>query len=548
MKHLLAAIACVIAVTCQSQADWASLFQTDPTIAGGHFVVDLQKCNVLGVTLVEVDIIASELQSNGSTDSRVLETLTIDLAESFFTQLDFGLWTQLVDPFRVHYQARGLSPGGNIIADVQLIGDGYPWPMVCRETCVSNLYAYTLVAYSDGGLAYVDIHDGTLGGNYTYIYVKASNWHNQPGGFKNMFTPSFFGLSRPYWHEMEIRAFVHQTTPAVHELKRFVYPNQIPPPDARDYMGYPLGSVTETVYAVKRGKGPWQGLITPTTSFAAQGLYNCGMGQDVLQELYNGNEAVLNAMSGLEMPLLTCQGSLTSGGGQSWGSGYTGWCPYDYGFQHLNDPIFTDLPVPVAEWVIEILNCENVTHPVVTHEMGRIYGGSGPSNDYVLADVANVVVTHWTGLATEEALAVPVGSIPDPRLWPVRRTVLAPGLYDITVITNDGLHIKRFIALDQSLVLRADFASFTSVNIYPVPVTDRRFAIDIDLGLPTSINLTVVNNMGHHFYSKVLDYDLPGEHKHVVSMTSQWPNGIYHAIFQFPDGSSSSVSFTVSDQ
>lgn len=534
MKHLLAALACAITITCYSQADWALLFQADPTKADGYFIVDLQKSAALGVTMVEVDILASELRSNGTNDIRLIETLSIDLSEGFFAQLGFSLWEQLTDPFRVHYQARGLAPGGTVVVDVEELCEGcYAWPEVCRETCISNLYAYTLVAYSNGALASIELHDGTIAGEWTRFYVKASNWSQ----FQAMFDPSDFGMGSLTWSEILTSLVPPQNT----YVLRLEYPNQVPPAGARDYMGYPLGPVTETVYAVKRGKGPWEGLVTPTSHIAAQALYDCGMGHDVLRELYNANSDVQNAMSIQDMDPLVCQGWLASGGGLSWGSGYTGWCP-------SNDNIYSDLPQDVAEWVTDILACEGNTWPAHTHEMGRVYGGSGPNNDYTLADVANVVVTQWTGGSTEEVLTVPIGSVSDPKLWPVRRTILAPGLYEFTVVTNDGLFLKRFAAFEQPTVLRADFASFTTVSIYPVPVTDSRFAIDIDLGLPTSINLTVVNNMGHQFYSKVLDYDLPGEHKHVVSMTSQWPNGIYHAIFQFPDGSSSSLSFTVSDQ
>jgi len=131
-----------------------------------------------------------------------------------------------------------------------------------------------------------------------------------------------------------------------------------------------------------------------------------------------------------------------------------------------------------------------------------------------------VVVSQWNGTSTSEIFAVTVENIGDPRLWPITRTAAPPGLYQFTVILKDGGIITEFMEFNDVTILRTDFASFTGVNIYPVPVTDSRFAIDIDLGLPTSINLTVVNNMGHQFHSKVLDYDLPGEHKHVVSMTS----------------------------
>ena len=541
MKHLITALGCALSITCHGQAEWTSLFQADPIQADGYFIVDLPKASSLGVSHVEVGIIASELQSDGSTQDHVIETLEIDLAEGFFAQLDFDQWTQLADPFRIHYHARGLAPGGTVVIEVQQIGgDGYPWPEVCRETCVSNLYAYTLVAYSNGALAEVHLHDGTLSGNYTYVYVRASNWHDQPGGFKHMFQPSHFGISGLNWSELALLALgPNPTAPYANYLKKFTDPNQVPS-DARDYMGFLLEAVNETVYAIKRGKGPWEGLITPTSPIAAQALYNCGMGQDVLRALYDDNSDVQNAMSIQDMDALECHGWVASGGGQSWGSTPTsGLCPWDITWAETTN--FT----PVV--IMYIVDCASIAF-LESPGIEQPLGGSRPDGGYVISDVSSAIVNQWTGSSVSEIMSIPIQSIGDPRLWPIPRQEVPPGLYEFIVVMNDGSIHTRFVDFGQHTILQADFASFTNVNIYPVPVTDRHFAIDIDLGLPTSINLTVVNNMGHQFHSKVLDYDLPGEHKHVVSMTSQWPNGIYHAIFQFPDGSSSSVSFTVSDQ
>src|SRR5512146_2593997 len=118
MKSLIILLACALSITSHGQSVWTSLFQADPFRADGYFIVDLEKASSLGVSHVEVDIIASELQGDGSTQDHVVETLEIDLFENHFAHLDFSAWTQYADPFRVHYQARGLAPGGTVVVDV----------------------------------------------------------------------------------------------------------------------------------------------------------------------------------------------------------------------------------------------------------------------------------------------------------------------------------------------------------------------------------------------------------------------------------------------
>jgi len=51
--------------------------------------------------------------------------------------------------------------------------------------------------------------------------------------------------------------------------------------------------------------------------------------------------------------------------------------------------------------------------------------------------------------------------------------------------------------------------------------------------------------LGRRRYDEQLNFDLPGRNKHVVRMNPAWPSGLYHAIFQYGDGSSTSKNFSV---
>lgn len=533
MKALLLSALFPLALACTGQVPWQILFRVDPEQANGYFILNRAKADAMGVVRVEVDIIGTELGTSGSLSSVILETLTID--EGFFACADFRLWEELSDPFRVHYHARGFDSGGNPVVDVQSVPQGHqPWPELCRETCESNLYAYTLVAYSDGAQAVIELHEGTVNGQATRLYVKASNWQ----AFQDMFDPlEHFGIGGGEWSAILMPPYFQNQT----DVLLLNYPAQTPPPGARDYMGYLLGPVTQNVYAVKKGKGPWRDLYAWTNEMSVQGV--CGNEPGHVRTLYNADGLVQNALTTLNLNPLSCQGMMSPGGGLSWGSGHNSWCTQ----YHFEEQTWGNPPNFMYDVTISVIGCAEVTFGFNPHEIWYpgMFLGSGPNGDYALADVANIIVSQWTENSRRDVLSVPVNGVRDPKLLKVRKTEAPAGLYEFMVIMNDGRILTRFIDLKQSVVLNADFAAFTNVNIYPVPVQENVFAVDLELPSPTTVALTVVNNMGTPYLTESLAFDLSGKNKHVVKMATPWPNGIYHALFQYPDGSASSSSFTV---
>lgn len=524
----LLSCACLLA---SAQSEWTSLFRTDPEHSDGYFIVDQDKADALGVVRVEVDIIASELQPNGSTNSRVVETLVIE--GGFHAHADFDLWAELEDPYRVHYHAQGFDGNNDPVVDVQSVPEGHqPWPEVCRETCESNLYAYTLTAYSNGALAFIAINNGTVNGEAARLYVKASNW----AAFTNMFDPwEHFGIGGGEWTEI----YDPISNPDQTSVIRLNYPAQTPPPGARDYQGYLLGWVTEDVYAVAKGKGPWRDLFAHTGDMASQAV--CIGPPGHLRPIYNEDDVVENALAINEMDPLECMGVMVNGTMLDWGSGWNSpWCT-----TYTIDPgTSTDPPSIVIGIAYSTIACA-ITDFVYNPNGIPEPGGSGPNGDYTLADVANILVYQWAPGEREEVMSVPVGGIIDPRLWQVTKIDVPGGLYEFRVILNNGRMLKRFVEFDGPTTLSADFAAFTHITVYPVPVREDRFAIDFDLYMPMDISLTIVNNMGVTYYTKALSYPLSGLNKHVVEMASAWPEGLYHAVFQYVDGSTESVSFTV---
>lgn len=142
-------------------------------------------------------------------------------------------------------------------------------------------------------------------------------------------------------------------------------------------------------------------------------------------------------------------------------------------------------------------------------------------------------------------LQVNVDGVNDPRLVRIPKTTIQPGLYEIKVVLKDGRVLRHYEDFAAPITINSRFASFVDENIYPVPVTGNRFAVDMDLLFPMIINFTVVDNMGTPKYNATWTFPQAGRNKQVIDMNPLWNNGLYHAIFQFPDGSSDTKQFNI---
>jgi hypothetical protein len=202
-----------------------------------------------------------------------------------------------------------------------------------------------------------------------------------------------------------------------------------------------------------------------------------------------------------------------------------------------------DGSVDIVQEVLFVLHCEETTEP------GTPWPSSA-SLGYMLSQVGGIVIRRWEDGKATEMVNVPIpktadGKAIDPKLIKVVKAELTPGLYEVVVPLNNGRILRHFEQIDQTIVVGASFASFAHVNIYPVPVKDEMFAVDFDTAWPMDITMTIVNNTGTPYLTEDLSFELAGRNKHVVTMETPWPAGIYHAVFQFSDGSSTSRTFSV---
>lgn len=528
MRTLRSGIAALLlAALCQTaegQSPHRQLFLVDPYETNGYFLVDQKKYDAMGLDHIDVRISAAKLEGRRITTSRELESITI--SDSFYGKADLSKILDITPNERVYYEAIGYNAAGDILIDIQSLPTGwYDWPEACRRTCDARWYSWTLVAYDDplSNHNVIEIQPGSMNGLVPRVYIRPGTNPNTGIGywqeFQDQFSPSIhFGMTGT-WSEI--------LTNGSGDIIQV--PKELVPATARDYQGNALGSVTQTVLAVRKDKGPWVGLYQYTDHIDHPAMCSGGQGSLPLTTWYNADDRVIGSLAngGPSGPMdpLSCEVYLSSGGGLTWGQAYS--CT------NFNINEFYGDTIGLPSVSLTAVGCITFTD----------VNGEGPLPQH--HGITGVMVNEWTAESSETILSVPFPTDKDSKLVPMRRTVLDAGLYEFVIILDDGRLMSIFQEVKVSLTLTADFSNFTNITVYPVPVNDKYFAVDFDVASPTNITMNVINNMGVNYYTKALEFELAGLNKHVVRMSEQWPAGLYHAHFQFPDGSMQSRSFLV---
>jgi len=519
MKNfILATLLGLLSTSSHAQEALLRLLLIEPSHANGYFILDQNKMRQEGVSKVDVIALVDKVLPGGQMERRTLTQFEID--NGHFARLDPAHRIGLTADETVHYQLIGRSTTGDVLVDVAEIPvGGWAWPAVCRVNCESAGYAWSLTGFSNGAQTFIDLQNGSADGVPFYFYVPDALWFN----FKQQNSPSDFGFSTN-WNFLEEQAINPTGNQPQWEIVRI---NELSGGE-RMLNGYPVGGnyVGQPGYGIRKDRGPWRSLYTPSGDLA-QPSQIC---MD-LRAFYNADGQVLSAMATANVGLLTCSplpGGLHTGS-VSWGSGGPSDC------FSLN---LSDYEGNLAGWADALLDCYSTSTSTGNPGPG---GGLGVGG---LLDANVIVVSAWHPGSSNEVLRVSPNSR-DPRLVSVKKTSIEPGFYEFRIHLKDGTILRHFEEVKVSMTLRADFANFVNITVYPVPVKEPTFAVDFDLEEPMTINMTVVNNVGVNYYTKSLQFDLGSRNKHVVRMNDQWPNGLYHAHFQFPNGSMQSRSFIV---
>jgi hypothetical protein len=338
-----------------------------------------------------------------------------------------------------------------------------------------------------------------------------------PGEFAQQFSPSDYCLAADdTWSELELNT------------EQVEYVNVFDVTGKSNYLGYDYGPGSGPGQGIRKSKGPWCELFGSTGEMA--GIDICtDPSNTAMMDQFNDDLDMQFVMSQIGVPPLSCQTALLSGAGpgwNEWGSGGNGNC---IEFSYSEEDSDGDGIIDIANWVSEVIDCPTTVAEI--YERG-------------LSAVDDIQITQWF-TATPQVLNIPIPDVNDPRLVPVPRTQLDPGLYEFRVNFDNGTVWRKFRSYDTPVYVAASFASFTDVNVYPVPVDDQTFSVDFETLAPLSVSISVINNQGTSYYQKNVPFPVAGRNKHVITMQNQWPSGIYHVISTYEDGSSESISITV---
>ena len=514
MKHLFLALALLPTGYAAAQAErYVEILRTDPYLANGFFMVDQAKYQALGLDHIDVEIIVTTPRINLPPLEQMVQSFTI--SNGTYGKADLSFLNTMQPDQSSYYKLAGVTAGGTTpIAFTADCTDCEPWPEVCRQTCLSNSYAWAIKAYAFNGEAYMEMADGLVNGSYDYFYVKQADW----AAFQLQYTPSQLGLTgatdwQQYFPPYPANTQVFSVTPA--------------PSGARQMDGSLLGTgYTGTAYAIAKRNWPWPVLLTTNELIDNSGTW-CATANGLLAP-FNADGAVQYTLGQYGLPPLACDAVSYSGGqGVSWG-GTILTCATTYNLTQSTDE---NGNVDLIAWSIDVTDC--AIEPITNYP-------------YSFERITSIYIDPATGTAPgTHTLQVNIGGVTDPRLVRIPRTTIQPGVYEVKVVLDDGRVLRHYEEFTAPVTLNSRFESFVDENIYPVPVTGTRFAVDMDLLFPMIINFTVVDNQGTPKYNATWTYAQAGRHKEVIEMNPLWNNGLYHAIFQFPDGSSESKQFNI---
>lgn len=524
MKSALLFVGLMAIGSLQAQEDYRRVLVDDPYMCNGYFIRDVQKCRDAGVASIDVDIHVYGMV-NGSVSDRVVQAFTI--TNELYKKVDPAQIGQLGPSERVYYHLFAKNAGGDVLFDHRALPvDPDDVELACVNTCQAPTWAWTLKAWQNNTQATTEIvlSDAASPYGYYYFYVPQNGSTGWNWWIQNM-NPSDYGLAYDWSYYSSLYTQV--------EVIRLDFNSYNgaggAPAGAKDWQGYDIPQHTP-VYGIRKDRGAYR-VISATRELACSG---CGGGVcDALMDYYNAGAAVQQDLALHNLSPLWCPAmpSTEGIGGED---------------MDPDNPFApcTGLAVPadgnLFNWMNSVLDCIG--------NVGNGGGGNpgGGGTPYHNVTYATLLVNRWYDdgtLGNVFGVSIPDGK--DPKLVQVDKTELLPGLYEFVAVLNNGQIMRHFEDFEQSRVINADFADFINVNIYPVPVKGQEFAVDIDLLVPSQVTITIVNNMGKEYYTKTVNFDQAGRNKHVVEMGNAWPNGIYHAIFQYGDGSSTTKSFSV---
>ncbi len=117
---------------------------------------------------------------------------------------------------------------------------------------------------------------------------------------------------------------------------------------------------------------------------------------------------------------------------------------------------------------------------------------------------------------------------------------LKDGLYKLNIISSEGVYFPLIVQIKKEQVFTCMQKDLLDVNIYPVPVNDNSFTIDLEVGFTGKIKYELLDSNGKIHYSESLDVvqnEQNKKYKIKVKTKNNLPQGTLYNRFTCPDGS-----------
>ena len=114
---------------------------------------------------------------------------------------------------------------------------------------------------------------------------------------------------------------------------------------------------------------------------------------------------------------------------------------------------------------------------------------------------------------------------------------LEAGLYNFAFIMKDGTYKPVVVEVDRQVNVTLMLADLLDVNIYPVPITDNTFTVEMVANDDLRFNYQLLDDSGMQLYGESFSLKKDQEWKHAVIVESGIPDGILINRFEFSDGS-----------
>lgn len=119
----------------------------------------------------------------------------------------------------------------------------------------------------------------------------------------------------------------------------------------------------------------------------------------------------------------------------------------------------------------------------------------------------------------------------------IRGLTLQPGLYNFGMSVKDVGYVPIIFELEKKMNFSMAMSNLLSVNIYPVPIVDHKFTIDMRATESLKFTYEFRDDTGKLLYTEKFQLKKGQEWKHVVAPKQGIPNGMHINRFIFEDGS-----------